>query len=455
MEKLLLDIQHAIATSDFSSVKQLIATYENTEVLTVFEKLDNQQQAIVFRLLPKESALYVFEQLPFENQEQLIHSLIESNTLEVIRMLSSDDRVRLLDELPATVAKRILNALDATQRKEIAKMMGYPDESAGRIMSTSYLRIPQSFTVEQALDKVKRQAKDKEMVYTLYVTHDDRTLLGVCSLKDLVVADHKELVSDIMSQHVISVNTNTDQEVVANLLRKWDFYALPVVDLENRLVGIVTIDDAMDILVEETTEDMFNKVGLTELNSKEADRSKTLVHGSFTDIWRVRLPFLVVTLVGGLLAGSVIDSFEESFQAIAAVAVFIPVVMDMGGNAGTQSSTIFSRAFILGHIDAKVFIKHLLKEMLVGLSMGVFSGIAAGVIAYMWFGYVGLGFAIAIALALTMMLATSLGFLIPFILIKLGMDQAAGADPIITTIKDITGLLIYFGFVVLFMGQLF
>ncbi|WP_026477092.1 magnesium transporter [Alkaliphilus transvaalensis] len=439
---------------DIDSLKRLLSNAEDMEILDVIRDLSPEEQVIVYRLLTKERALFVFEQLDTSLQQKLLSSFTDEKAIEMITELAPDDRVRLLDELPATVAKKLLNSLSAEERKETNLLMGYEAETAGRIMTTEYIRFRRDITVEDALKKIRENAKEMETIYTLYVTDDARKLEGVLSLRELLTADLTDKIENIMHKKVIKVTTDTDQEEVATVLQELDLLAIPVADKENRLVGIITIDDAMDILQEEATEDIFDKAGLADLNKKEADRSEVLVNGSVWDIWKVRLPFLVITLIGGLMAGAVIDTFEETLEAIAAVAVFIPVIMDMGGNAGTQSSTIFARALILGHINLKKFTRHLLKETGIGLSMGALVGVVAGVVASIWQGIPQLGIAVGLALAFTMTLATALGFLIPFILFKLDIDQAAGADPIITTIKDITGLLIYFVLVSQFLGFL-
>jgi len=221
-------------------------------------------------------------------------------------------------------------------------------------------------------------------------------------------------------------------------------------------VGVVTVDDAIDVLEEETTDDIFDKVGLADIamTRRESSRSEQLVKGPLKNVLKVRVPFLIITLIGGMLAGAVIDVYEATLEAIAAVAIFIPVIMDMGGNVGTQSSTIFTRALVLGHINMKHFRKHLFREMGIGISIGVIMGAAALAIATLWQGNIDFGYAVGISLALTMTLATTLGFLIPWVLVKLGFDQAAGSDPFITTVKDVTGLFIYFTSVSIFLGYL-
>ncbi|WP_353893876.1 magnesium transporter [Proteinivorax hydrogeniformans] len=454
MEKFKKTIWTHLEKREMDSLKELLSKSEVIEILDVMRELSAEEQVIVYRLLSKNKALLVFEQLDVSLQQKLLSSFTEEKVIELISELAPDDRVRLLDELPAKVTKRLVRSLSPEEREETALLMGYDDETAGRLMTTEYVRLKRSYTAKEALEKVRTYAPDKETIYTIYITDDSTKLEGVLSLRELVIASPEDTLEDIMHKKVIKVSTGTDQEEVARTLQELDLMALPVVDKENRLVGIITVDDAMDIIDEETTEDIFDKAGLRDLNDRESDRSERLVNGSLIQIWKARLPFLVITMIGGLLAGAVIDAFEEALEAVAAVAIFIPVIMDMGGNAGTQSSTIFARGLILGHINTKKFMNHLGKEVIVGLSMGAIVGVATGIIASVWQGIPELGMAVGLALGLTMTLATTLGFFIPYTLFKLGIDQAAGSDPIITTIKDISGLLIYFVLVSQFLGYL-
>ena len=441
-----------LKNKDIKNLKTLLADSEDTELLHAFHSLSSEEQLIVFRLLAKDHALSVFELLDTDQQQNLLRSFTDEKAIEFVNELAPDDRVRLLDELPATVAKKLINALTPEERENTNILLGYEPETTGRIMTTEYISLKRDMTVEQALHKVRKQAVDKETIYILYVTSASRKLEGVLSLKELLIAECSSKIEDIMSK-AISVSTDTDQEEVANLLKELDLLAIPVVDKEERLVGIVTIDDAVDILEEETTEDIYDQAGLVDITSKESNRSEILIRGSLWDIWKVRLPFLVITLAGALLAGLVIEGFEEVLESIVAVAIFIPLIMDMGGNVGTQSSTVFARGVVLGHIHVKHFFKHFLKEIGVGFSLGVIVGLVSGVIAGIW-QYPALGLAVGLSLVATMTLAALLGFLVPYVLVKFNMDQAAGSAPIITSIKDVVGLIIYFVFISIFLGHL-
>jgi len=453
-----------IEAKDMDNLKNLLANSEEMEILHAFYDLSPEDQVVVFRLLSKDAALQMFEDLDTDDQQNLLRSFTDERAIEFVNEMAPDDRVKLLDEMPAGVAKRIINSLSPEERHITNLLLGYKDETAGRIMTTEYISLRQNMTVEQALEKVSQQANEKETVYTLFVTDANKKLEGVLTLKGLLIAkgvtgrtiggtDGSTLVGDIMSKNAISVSTDTDQEEVAHIMQELDLLAIPVVDKEGRIVGIVTIDDAIDILEEEATEDILDAAGLVDVKGSEAGRSELLVNGRVWKIWRVRLPFLLITLGAGILAGGVIEWFEEALS-IAAVAVFIPLIMDMGGNVGTQSSTIFARGVVLGHIQTAKFVKHFVKEIWVGFSMGILIGFLAGVITALWQGLPMLGLAVGLSLVATMTLASLLGFLVPFVLVKFNVDQAAGSAPIITSIKDIAGLMIYFAFVSVFLSNL-
>jgi len=445
-----------IKNKDMEALKSLLATAEEMEILYAFHHdLSDEEQVIVFRLLGKDHALRIFEELDTDLAQNLLRSFTGEGAIEFVNEMAPDDRVKLLDELPASVAKKLINAISPQEREVTNILMGYSPETAGRVMTTEFISLKRDMTVAEALEKVRRQARDMETVYTLYITDSAKKLEGAISLKELVCAESNSKIEDIMSKKAISVTTDTDQEAVARTLQELDLLAIPVVDKESRMVGIVTIDDAVDILEDEATEDIYDAAGLADITGNESDRSNVLVNGSLWKIWRVRLPFLLITLVAGLFLGVIIEGFEEVLESIAVIAIFIPLIMDMGGNVGTQSSTVFARGVVLGHIDTKSFLKPFLKEVGIGLSMGILIGISAGLITALWQGIPLLGLAVGLSLVSTMTLAALLGFLVPFVLIKLNVDQAAGSAPIITSIKDIAGVLIYFMFVSAFLGYMY
>ena len=454
MENFKKSIWAYLKDKDMDALKKLLNSAEELEILEAINDLSADEQVVIYRLLNKDKALAVFEQLDIRLQQELISSFTEEKAIEMVEELAPDDRVRLLDELPATVAKKLLESLSPEERQVTNVLLGYEAETAGRIMTTEYVRLSREMTVAEAMSKIKISAKDKETIYTLYITDEVRTLEGVISLRELLVAESDEKIEDLMQKKVIKVSIDTDQEEVARLLQELDLLAIPVVDKEKRLVGIITVDDAMDILEDEATEDMFDSAGIADIKNQESNRSEILVFGSLWQIWKMRLPFLIFTLIGGIFAGMVIDGFEETLESVAIVAVFIPIIMDMGGNVGTQSATVFTRGLLLGHIKMKDVKKNLFKEIFVGVTMGGLVGLVTGLIAYFWYGIPGLGIAVGLALAFTTSIAAGLGFFVPYLLVKFNIDQASGTGPIITSIKDITGLLVYFYLVTVFLGHL-
>jgi len=443
-----------IKDRDMRGLKTVLSQADLDALLTLVQELTTEERMIAFRLLDKQTALALFEQLDLEQRQDLITAFTHEQALAIFTDLDPDDRARLLDELPAAVAKRLVEALSPQERKQINFLLGYGAETAGRIMTPKYVRLTQKMTVAEALEKVRAIARPQETIHTLYVTDAERRLVGKLPLQTLILASHDDCIETLMITDVAWVTTDTDQEEAAQRLQHRDLLSLAVVDQGHRLVGVITADDAMEILEEEITEDMFDKAAVVALGSRDSS-SYRLVNGSLWHIWPMRLPFLLITLVGGLLAGTVIGVFEDTLHGIPMLAIFIPVIMDMGGNAGTQSTTIFARALALGHINMRHFGQHLLRELGVGVTMGVAVGILTGIIAAVWQGVPALGLVIGLSLTLTLTLATTLGFLIPYLLTRLGLDPAAGADPIITTIKDITGLLIYFLLAYYLLGPLF
>ncbi len=453
-EKLYAQIREDLEQRDLEAVKRALKDENPVYVAQLIRVLPLAEQGPVFRVLAKDLAVEVFEQLNVEEKQTLLSSFQEEKALELISGLDPDDQVELLDELPAKVAKRLLSRLSSEDRQAVGLLMGYKPDTAGRIMTPEYVSLRESMTVREALAKIRRVSTERETIYYCYVTDNTRNLRGVVSLKDLVLADEETVIRELMETDIVSSQTDEDQELSALKIQEHDLLALPVVDKENRLVGIITVDDAMDILQEEATEDIYAKAGLGDIHSRESTRSYDLVKGTIPVVLRARLPYLLITLFGGLAAGGLIGVFEEALETVVILAFFIPVIMDMGGNVGTQSSTIFTRGLILGHINMDQFLQQLWRETRVGMSIGILLGIGGGFFAWLWQDMIELGFVVTISLFTTVTLATIVGFVVPFTLTKMGLDQAAGADPIITTIKDLSGLFIYFTVASMLLGHL-
>ncbi|MCL2850761.1 MAG: magnesium transporter [Firmicutes bacterium] len=442
-----------VENKNIKELKVLLVEMDDARILYAISEFSRKEKALIYRLLPKDKALAIFEQLDTTLQAELLESFTEKNAIEVIEELDPDDRVTLLDELPRTVAKRLISLLSPEDRAITNLLLGYEQGTAGRIMTTEFISLDKNMSAKEALEKVRKQAKYKETIYTLYVTDEKRRLEGVLSLKKLLTADEDASIGNIMYDAAIAASTYDPQEHVAEKLKDFDLLAIPVVDRENHIVGIVTVDDAIDILEQQATDEMLNQSGLAGANM-ETNRSEVLVNGSLWRIWRIRLPFLLITMAAGILSGFIIGGFEETLYAIPAVAMFIPIIMDMGGNVGTQSTTVFVRGIALGHIESRRFWKHLIKEICVGLSLSILVGTTVGIIAGAWQGIPLLGVAVGLSLIIAMTLASFLGFMVPFILIKLKMDSAAGSSPLITSIKDMVGLTVYFGLVSVLLSSL-
>jgi len=414
-------------------------------------------QAIVFRMLAKNQALEVFELLSADDQANLTQALTDPEATALLEALDGDDRVRLIDELPARVAKRLVAALTPETRSSVDLMLGYEPHTVGRMLSPSYLALRTSATVGDALGAVGASTLGAEHLSTVFVVDAQRRYTGLVRLGDLVRAEPNWQLESISQAAGVAVAASDDAAGAARTLQEVNLEALPVVDDEGRLIGALTVDDAMDILDTDTSATMYSMAGITDPgHAVERLRSERLTSGPILYPVRVRLVFLMVTLAGGLAVGGLIDAFEGTLEAVVAVAIFIPLVMDMGGNVGTQSSTIFARALALGHIDAGNVRSKVFREMRVGLAMGAVIGTLAGVIATVWQGIPNdipqLGLAVGLSLFFSVNVAALLGFTLPWLLVKLGFDHAPGADPFITTIKDFSGLFVYFLLAVWLLG---
>ncbi len=437
----------------------LLLIAKKMPVIDIVEVLYDLEDDVALDMLKRfslEEQGRIVNEFDRERQMKLFKLLDRKSFIAIFANMASDVRADLYQCMNREQQLELLSSLDEKTRENVKELSSYDPETAGGIMSTEYVSLKANMTTEEAIRKIRNIKRNADNIFILYVIDDNRILKGKLSLGTLVSANKDARVGDIMLEEFARVNTSTDQEEVARLLKHRDLVEIPVVNEKDRLVGVVTVDDAIDVLEEETTDDIFDKVGLADIamTRRESSRSEQLVKGPLKNVLKVRVPFLIITLIGGMLAGAVIDVYEATLEAIAAVAIFIPVIMDMGGNVGTQSSTIFTRALVLGHINMKHFRKHLFREMGIGISIGVIMGAAALAIATLWQGNIDFGYAVGISLALTMTLATTLGFLIPWVLVKLGFDQAAGSDPFITTVKDVTGLFIYFTSVSIFLGYL-
>ena len=425
-----------IQRQDTEALKALLIESDVMEILQAFHQLSPNDQGIAFRLLPKNQALEVFEDLDTASQENLLRSFAEERTVEFIDQLAPDARVRLLDELPAKVAKRLIGGLSPQERASTAILMGYEPQTAGRIMTTEYVTLKPGMTVDQALVKIRRQAHDKETIYTLYVTSLHKRLVGVVTLKDLVLAEGDTLIESIMSKSAVSVTTGTGEEEVARLLQDLDLLAVPVVDGENRIVGIITIDDAVDIIQEAETEDAAFQGATNPWDGHYM--SVSVLH-----LVRTRFVWLILLVAVSMLTVTVAYNFEDALEQVAALAIFIPLLIGTGGKVGTQASSACVRALALGEVRPADAIKVFLRETWTGVLLGVGLGgltVAAGLI----FTGFDVALVVGISLLLICLLGALIGGLSPLAAKKLNIDPALVAAPVVTTVVDVLGLVIYF-----------
>ncbi|MBR4143310.1 MAG: magnesium transporter [Firmicutes bacterium] len=428
----------------YSTIKDVLVTMNPADIAAIFEDVDEERIPLLFRLLPKELAAETFVEMEPEQQEILVEGFSDRELHEVMDELFVDDAVDLVEEMPANVVKRILAQADPQMRREINEILRYPEDSAGSIMTTEYVNLHPSMTVGDAIERIRRTGVDKETIYTCYVT-DERKLLGTVTVRELLMAKDDVKVEDLMETNVISVNTLDDQEEVANMFTKYSFLALPVVDSDMRMVGIVTFDDAMDVLEEETTEDMEIMAGITP-------SEKTYFRSNPWELYKHRIPWLLLLMVSATFTGIIITHFENALAAQVVLTAFIPMLMDTGGNSGSQASVTVIRALSLDDVefaDLPVVVwKEIRTAVLCGVSLAAACFVKLMVVDKLILGNEAVTTTVAAVvcstMALTVLVAKLIGCSLPMFAKKLGFDPAVMASPFITTIVDAVSLLVYF-----------
>ena len=438
----------------YVTLRDILATMNPSDVAAIFADLEDKQIPVMFRLLPKEQAAETFVEMEPDAQELLIRGFSDNELKEVLDELYVDDAADLVEEMPANVVKRILKAADPEMRSSINQILRYPEYSAGSLMTTEYVSLRPSMTVEEAILRIRRQGVDKETIYTCYVTAKDRRLLGLVTVKDLLLADDDETkIEDIMLTNLIFVNTQTDQEEVARMFSRYNFLALPVVDGEARMVGIVTFDDAMDVMEEETTEDI-------ELMSGVLPSEKPYLKSGPFDLFKSRFPWLTILMLSSTFTGLIITSFESALAKVVVLTAFIPMLMGTGGNSGSQASVTIIRSLSLGELRFRdigtVLWKELRTAVLCGLALSVVCFAKIWLVDRMLFGNtditVFVDLAVCLALCVTVVIAKAVGCTLPMAAKAMGADPAVMASPFITTIVDAVSLLVYFMFAKMLLG---
>ena len=435
----------------YPALRDILVTMNPMDIAIMFDGLEEHTLPLLFRLLPKDIASETFVEMDPDSQELLIRGFSDSELKEVVDELYVDDAVDLVEEMPANVVKRILKHADPEMRHSINQILRYPEYSAGSIMTTEYVSLRPHMTVEEAILRIRRQGVDKETIYTCYVTAKDRTLLGLVTVKDLLLAADDEMeIEELMQDNVsdfIYVNTRTDQEEVARMFNKYNFLAIPVVDGEGRMVGIVTFDDAMDVMEEEATEDM-------ELMSGMLPSEKPYLRSSPFELFRNRIPWLMLMMVSATFTGLIMTAFEDALAAQIALSAFIPMLMGTGGNSGSQSSVTVIRGLGLGELDFSdigvILWKEIRTALLCGVSLAVVCFGKIWFIDHLLFGNENItlmvDLVVCCALCVTVIMAKVVGCLLPMAAKAVKLDPAVMASPLISTIVDAMSLLVYFMF---------
>jgi magnesium transporter len=405
------------------------------------ETLPDDETAFVFRMLPKEICAEVFAHLESDTQRRVVEAFTDEETTQMLDQLFVDDAVDFLEEMPANMVNRILRLTNPDKRRVINRYLQYPEDSAGSIMTAEYTRLKQDMTVAQAITHLRTFGEDRETIYTCYVTDEQRFLEGVISVKAILLADDGERIGDIMETDIISVNTTMDREEVVRLFHKYNFLAIPVVDNENRLVGIVTIDDAVDVMQEETTED-FEKMAAIAPSEKPYLKTSFWQHGMH------RITWLFILMVSGMINGLILEKHEAAFIAYPLLVSFIPMLTDTGGNVGSQSSTLMIRGMTLGEIKISDIFRVIIKESATSLLMGTVLSAVNFVRVYLIYRDFTTALILALAMIATVFMAAVIGGILPLIAKKLRIDPAIMAAPLITTLVDAAALAIYFAIAV-------
>ena len=425
-----------LAQREFKAVRSILDVMNEVDIASLLSTLSDKELALAFRLIPKDKAAEVFSNMDTSMQTYLVTMFTEKELKELLDDLYMDDTVDMLEELPANLVKRILATVSASDRSMINQLLNYPEDSAGSIMTTEYVDLREEMTVGQAMAHIKKTGIHKETIYTCYIT-ERRKLVGIVSAKDLMTTDDNVPIKDLMETEIISVYTHSDQEQVAQLFTKYDLLALPVIDQDGRMVGIVTFDDAMDVMVDEATEDITK---MAAINPSE----KTYFETSVLQHAKNRIPWLLILMFTSIITGTIITRYENAFAAIPLLVSFIPMLMDTGGNCGSQSATLIIRGIALDEIRFTDLFKVMFKEFRISLIVGAFLAVANGVRIFIQYHNPGLAVVIACSLMGTVIMAKLVGCTLPLLAKKVNLDPAIMASPLITTLVDTFSILIYF-----------
>ena len=440
------EIKELVENKKFNKLKNKLAEMNSADISEILDELEDKESVIiVFRLLAKEKAGETFSHMESDMREKLINDLTDKELKNVLDELFMDDTVDLIEEMPSNVVPKILKAIPKEDRKTVNELLKYPDDSAGSIMTTEFIDLKENMTVEEALKRIRKIGVDSETIYTCYVLNTERILKGIINIKEILLSKKETLIKNLMETNIISVNTLEDQEEVAKKFDKYDYFALPVVDYENRLVGIITVDDAINVLQDEVAED-FEKMAAITPNEDGYFQTSVFKHAKNRIVW------LLVLMLSAAFTGSIIAEYEEAFAAVPLLVSFIPMIMGTGGNCGSQSSTLIIRGLATDEIKLKDIFKVLWKEIRVSVLVGIVLAIVNGIRIMIQYQNMQLAIVLGLTLIVTVLVSKMLGCLLPMLAKKLKLDPAIMAAPLITTLVDVCSILVYFTIATNIMG---
>ena len=446
LEEIVNELINLIEHKKLKDLRTYLETINSAAFPSIFEEIDDDEKIImVYRLLAKEKAAEVFVELDHDAQENLINRLTDTEIKNVMNEIYMDDAVDLIEEMPANVVKRILANTKTSNRKIINELLKYPDDTAGSLMTTEFIDLKENMTVSDAFDFIKKKGMKKETVYNCYVLTVDRKLLGIIDIKELLIAERDELVKDIMDVNVVKADTLEDQEEVIKMFDKYDCVALPIVDQENRLVGIITIDDAIDVLQEETMED-FEKMAAIAPSDDTYLKTSAFKHAKNRIVW------LLILMISSMITGAIIENFEAAISSLPILVAFIPMIMGTGGNSGSQSSTLTIRGLAVDEIETKDILKVMWKELRVAIIVGLTLAIVNSARIMIQYHDAKIAFTVSLTLMFTVILAKQLGGILPILAKKLKLDPALMASPLLTTVVDTVSVLLFFTISTLVFG---
>ncbi|GBD93329.1 magnesium transporter MgtE [bacterium BMS3Abin05] len=436
--KLILpEIEDLIKEKRWNTIKEILSNLETADIAELLKNLDEKEAVLVFRLLPQRLSSDVFPELETSIQKNLLSHILDSSIQALINDLSPDDRTDLLEELPGQITQKLLNLLTIEQRKEALELLGYPENSAGRLMTPDYVAVHQNWSIEKALNHIRARGKDAETIDMIYVVAENWKLIDDIPIRRFILAKSSQSVYEIMDHKFIAIRVDEDQENAYHLMKKYNLTVLPVTNKEGILLGIITVDDVLDVVEEEVTED-FQKVSAVSPVEKSYSLASPYL------LYRKRIGWLMLLLIADFFSSSIIAHFQNALQTVIALAFFIPVLIDSGGNIAAQSSTLVIRALATGDLSVKRWFSTIQKELYVGLMLGISLGVILYVRGFFWRGGPLVGLIVAVTMVLITLWANILGSLLPIILTRFKLDPAVISSPLLTTVVDSTGLLIYF-----------